>query len=45
MIEEGRALGSSLPVTERALACFDDASKEGLGAKDASALPARFAFR
>jgi 3-hydroxyisobutyrate dehydrogenase len=45
MIEEGRALGSSLPVTERALACFDDASKEGLGAKDASSLPARFAFR
>src|SRR5688572_5376581 len=46
MIEEGRALGSSLPVTERALACFDDASKEGFGAKDGStALPARFAKR
>ena len=44
MIEEGRALGSSLPVTELALACFDEASKEGLGAKDASALPARFAL-
>ncbi len=44
MIEEGRALGSRLPVTECALACFDEASKEGFGAKDGStALPARFA--
>jgi 3-hydroxyisobutyrate dehydrogenase len=43
MIEEGRALGSPLPVTECALACFDEASKDGLGAKDASVLPARFA--
>jgi len=41
MIEEGRALGSDMPVTECALACFDQASKKGLGAKDASALPAR----
>ena len=43
MIEEGRALGSDMPVTERALACFDEASKDGLGAKDASVLPASFA--
>ena len=43
MIEEGRALGSALPVTECALSCFDEASKDGLGAKDASTLPARFA--
>ena len=43
MIEEGRALGASLPVTECALASFDEASREGLGVKDASALPARFA--
>jgi 3-hydroxyisobutyrate dehydrogenase len=43
MIEEGRALGSPLPVTERALQCFDEASKEGLGPKDGSTLPARFA--
>ena len=43
MIEEGRALGASLPVTECALACFDEASQEGLGPKDASTLPARFA--
>lgn len=43
MIEEGRALGAALPVTECALACFDEASKDGLGGKDASVLPARFA--
>jgi len=42
MIEEGRALGSTLPVTQCALSCFDAASKDGLGAKDASTLPARF---
>jgi 3-hydroxyisobutyrate dehydrogenase len=45
MIEEGRALGADLPVTALALACFDEASKEGLGAKDASALPARLVRR
>jgi 3-hydroxyisobutyrate dehydrogenase len=43
MIEEGRALGASLPVTECALGCFDEASQDGLGPKDASTLPARFA--
>jgi hypothetical protein len=32
-----------MPVTERALACFDEASKAGLGPKDASVLPASFA--
>ena len=42
MIEEARALGAALPVTERALACFDEASRDGLGPKDASTLPARF---
>jgi 3-hydroxyisobutyrate dehydrogenase len=42
MIEEARALGASLPVTERALACFDEAARDGLGNKDASTLPARF---
>ena len=42
MLEEGRALGADLPVTACALAAFDDASRDGLGAKDASTLPARF---
>ena len=42
MLEEGRALGAELPVTAQALACFDEASQDGLGANDASTLPARF---
>ena len=42
MLEEGRALGADLPVTACALASFDEASREGLGSKDASTLPARF---
>lgn len=45
MIEEARSLGAELPVTARALACFDEASQDGLGAKDASMLPARFISR
>jgi 3-hydroxyisobutyrate dehydrogenase len=45
MIEEARALGAALPLTERALACFDEASRDGLGPKDASTLPARFIQR
>ena len=43
MIEEGQALGVDLPVATCALAAFDDVSKEGLGGKDASVLPARYA--
>ena len=43
MIEEGEALGVTLPVTARALECFDEASREGLGAADGMRLPARWA--
>jgi len=39
MIAEGRALGYDLPVTARALECFDAASRSGLGAGDAVMLP------
>ena len=39
MIEEGRALGYNLPVTARALECFDTASRAGLGDSDAVMLP------
>jgi len=45
MIAEARALGRALPVTERALDCYDEASREGLGAGDASLLPARWVRR
>jgi 3-hydroxyisobutyrate dehydrogenase len=43
MIEEAQALGATLPVAERALACFDEASRAGLGSSDGVALPARWA--
>ena len=39
MIEEGAALGCELPVTARALACFDDAARAGMGDGDAVMLP------
>ncbi len=45
MIAEGKSLGTDLPVSQRALECFDDASREGLGPKDGACLPARFARR
>ena len=42
MVAEGRALGGRMPLTEQALACFDEASRDGLGAKDCTRLPARW---
>jgi 3-hydroxyisobutyrate dehydrogenase len=42
MIEEAQALGGTLPVTARALECFDEASREGLGKGDATLLPVRW---
>ncbi len=45
MLEEAHALGMELPVTARALECFDQAAAEGLGASDAVALPARWVKR
>jgi 3-hydroxyisobutyrate dehydrogenase len=43
MIGEARALGGTVPVAESALKCFEDAARGGLGAKDQSVLPARWA--
>ena len=43
MIAEGNALGVEMPLSARTLACFDDASREGLGAKDCAVIPARWA--
>jgi 3-hydroxyisobutyrate dehydrogenase len=40
MLEEARALGRELPVTQRTLDCFDRAARDGLGAADAAMLPA-----
>ena len=39
MVAEARALGRTLPLAERTLECFDQASREGLGASDCSMLP------
>ena len=40
MIEEASALGVSLPLTEQALERYDDAARDGIGASDATMLPA-----
>jgi 3-hydroxyisobutyrate dehydrogenase-like beta-hydroxyacid dehydrogenase len=45
MIAEAKALGGTLPAAETALKCFEEAVKSGLGAKDQSVLPARWAKR
>ena len=45
MIAEGNALGVEMPLSVRTLACFDDASREGLGARDCAVIPARWAHQ
>ncbi len=42
MLEEGRSLGRELPLTAKALECFDQASRNGLGAADAVMMTAGF---
>jgi len=42
MVEEAGALGASLPVTARALECYDQASGAGLGKGDITAIPVRW---
>ena len=42
MIAEARGLGRTLPVTAQALACFDAASREGLGDADCAQLLVRW---
>jgi 3-hydroxyisobutyrate dehydrogenase len=42
MLEEGRALGRELPVSARALECYDEASRKGLGPADAVMMTAGF---
>jgi 3-hydroxyisobutyrate dehydrogenase len=43
MIEEAGAHGVALPVTARALDCYDQASRDGLGQADCTKLPAYWA--
>ena len=45
MLEEGRALGRDLPLSAKALECYDEASRNGLGAQDAVMMSASFAAR
>jgi 3-hydroxyisobutyrate dehydrogenase len=45
MVEEARALGRELPVTARALDCFDEAIAAGWGKRDVTMLPARWLSR
>jgi 3-hydroxyisobutyrate dehydrogenase len=42
MVEEASALGTSLPVTSRALDCYGEASRAGLGQADITAIPIRW---
>jgi 3-hydroxyisobutyrate dehydrogenase len=45
MVEEAASRGATLPVTSRALECFDEAAREGLNASDAVMLPVRWLKR
>ncbi|MDO8533512.1 MAG: NAD(P)-dependent oxidoreductase [Xanthobacteraceae bacterium] len=45
MLAEGKVLGVELPLTERTLACFEEASRQGLGAKENSSLSVYWANR
>jgi len=45
MVEEARALGRTLPLTARTLECYDDAIRDGWGARDVTMLPARWLAR
>ncbi len=42
MVEEAGSLGKQLPVTSRALECYEEASREGLGKSDITAIPVRW---
>jgi 3-hydroxyisobutyrate dehydrogenase len=45
MIAEARELGWQAPMTEKALECFDYASKQGLGGKDCVMLPVNWSAK
>ena len=45
MVEEATALGAQLPVTSRALECYDQAVGAGLGKVDITAIPVRWMKR
>jgi 3-hydroxyisobutyrate dehydrogenase len=45
MVEEAAALGAQLPVTSRALECYDQAVEAGLGKNDITGIPVRWMTR
>jgi len=45
MLAEGRARGLELPLVERSIACYEEASRSGLGATEVSAVSAYWAKR
>ena len=45
MVEEAKALGTQLPVTARALECYDQAAEAGLGKGDITGIPVRWMKR
>jgi len=45
MLAEAQALGATLPLAERTLAIYDEAAREGWGARDGSWLPAYWPMR
>jgi 3-hydroxyisobutyrate dehydrogenase len=45
MVAEAHARGFSAPLTERALECFERASRSGLGARDCTALPVSWGLK
>jgi 3-hydroxyisobutyrate dehydrogenase len=45
MVEEAKALGTQLPVTSRALECYEQASEAGLGKGDITGIPVRWMKR
>ena len=45
MVEEARSMNRTLPLTSRALECFDEAVKDGWGARDVTMFPLRWLSR
>ena len=45
MLDEAKTLGVTLPVSSRALECYDDVARQGFGASDATMLPAQWLRR
>jgi 3-hydroxyisobutyrate dehydrogenase len=42
MLEEGHSLGRDMPLTTRALECYDEASRDGIGPADVAMVTARW---